>query len=102
MILFFKVNILDTEKTLDFEIKPIEKVILSVNQMLTEVKDEIKGLNEDPVRPAKKKVLNNIIDFIKIKRFSDDSNNNFKDSEANIHDMVFSIIRTTVTRQKSW
>ncbi|RPA90860.1 hypothetical protein L873DRAFT_376842 [Choiromyces venosus 120613-1] len=85
----------EAEKRLGFMVKKFERRGISVSRMLAEAKPEIEGLGKDQVQQTKEKVYDNIIEFVECEGYPTESDADFK--EANINDLVFTILAPIVT-----
>ncbi|KAG0643672.1 hypothetical protein HOY80DRAFT_944770, partial [Tuber brumale] len=92
---YSKVSLAEAEKRLGFRFMKFECHGISISQMLAEAKPEIEGLGKDQVQEIKEKVYDRIIEFVGCEGYPTESVESFK--EANINDLVFSILAPIVS-----
>jgi hypothetical protein len=92
---YSKVTSAEAQKRLGFRFSNFERHGISVSHMLAEAKPEIEGLGKDQVQETKEKVYDRIIEFVGCEGYPTESDEDFK--EANINDLVFSILAPIVS-----
>ncbi|KAG0643675.1 hypothetical protein HOY80DRAFT_944802 [Tuber brumale] len=90
-----RVTLAEAEKRLGFRFNNFERHGISVSHMLSEAKPEIEGLGKDQVQETKERVYDQIVQFIECEGYPTESDEDFK--EANINDLVFTILAPIVT-----
>ncbi|KAG0642766.1 hypothetical protein HOY80DRAFT_998230 [Tuber brumale] len=92
---YSKVSLAEAEKRLGFMFMDFERLGIPPSHMLAEAKPVIDGLGKDQVQETKEKVYARILEFVECEGYPTESLEDFK--EANINDLVFSILAPIVS-----